>query len=46
MTGPDRNMLSCEYTGGERDTNALSWPSCLQSGRLAAGDEKHEARLH
>jgi len=46
MTGPDRIMLSCEYTGGERNTNALSLPSNLQSGCLAAGDEKHEARLH
>jgi hypothetical protein len=24
MTGADRIMLSCEYTGGERDSNALS----------------------
>jgi hypothetical protein len=46
MAGSDRIMLSCEYTGGERNTNALSLPSSLQSGRLAAGDEKREARLH
>ena len=47
MTGPDRMMLCCEYTGGERNTNALSLPlsPSLQSGCLAAGNEKHEARL-